>query len=363
MKNVLLSLAAGLLLTLGFASQSQAVTVPGCTAYGVGYPGAYIQKCGTANDIAQAASGVDNALSNAPGQTTTFKVGSSSVTLLTYFSSISTTNKYQGEFYVFENAQQWINWAKVYLPTSIQPSLTISDYYTVSGLTIFSNGYPIYSVVFANVTMNATTTVPNYVPNNTGAHELGHWMDQLFAPGVGESATSGGVSATSAYASELKVDFAQFNKYTACTTTTSPFGVFSNYADSTSRPGYGQPYYICNGNEGNGSALNTDYQSCTGSTANQCVLPIAWKYPFGSPTTGMKGSLRELFAEEYGGGQLLDGMTDADNSPDEVDQYFGTNYQHAFECTRNLIKFVVNNNKLPTSSTKPSTWPSECPTF
>ncbi len=322
-----------------------------CVRWGAGWPANNIMVCPSAGqDLSLTASGAQNALSNAPGQQTVTQLNGTNYSLISYMTTLHTNIPLEGVFYVFNSASDFETWAA--LPANFAghgityPSLADLTGGT-PGFTHVVGGAPQYTVIFKNFYVSAQTLIPNSVPNNTAGHELGHWMDHLFAAKTGQTSANG-ASKSTYFTQELAADWIKFKTFQAC----GSGGSFHYWADNSALPGFGTPGYICNGGAGSGTGLNSPKYS---GLNNQQVIQKAWPYYYADQT--------ELFPEEFGGAASLDAQADTNNSPAEVDPYLGYYNGASFECTRSFISNLVKNNSLPKASSPPPNWPSECPLF
>ncbi len=349
--------ALGLMLGLGLLvpSFASAASIT-CQPYSIGYPDAYLQYCtGVTQTQASAALGI---LGSAPGLNTVTTLNKVQTSLKQYIQNLHSTNSALGMFYVFRNDTDFETWAAdTTNPNSFAskkvgyPDLAQLRAHAVAGdtPTQASTGNPLYTLLFANIDYKGVYTVNNILAT-TSAHELGHWVDALFAATTGQTAVNG-AAASSYFKTELGADWADFGAFPACP------GVFSYHADNTGLlPGALGPYYICsdNTNDGTGNGYNTNYAK---STSNRATLSAAWADVYNSTTN-------ELLAEEYGAGPQLGGASDLSISPLTEDAYLGYNYSSAsFQCTQAFIHYLVNYNAIPKMSSPPQNWPAVCPLF
>lgn len=351
MKRLFLALGMVLGIALGaFQSTPAKAAIAGCTPYGIGWPQAYIQLCTGATQ--NNSSGVVNALSNAPGQSTLTSWNGVKYSLITYMQALNKTNQLLGNFYVFKDAAAFEAWAPGVLGKAKISYPTAAQLLTVTGQTYVLNGGPQYTIVLLNITWPGGETA-NLTVNNTAGHETGHWMDALFASVAGQTSTNGVSYSAYFKTTLLNNDWASFNTLSACPQ--GGGGTFTFHGDQTGLQYGKSTVYICGGSQGAGPGLNA---AAGYSGANKAVLQKAWPYIY---TADTNGTWRELFAEVYGGGSLLDGQPDFENVPNVRDYYLGYQSDIAFQCERAFVNFIVQNAAMPTSKNKPSSWPSACP--
>ncbi|HEY9757209.1 MAG TPA: hypothetical protein V6C97_18725 [Oculatellaceae cyanobacterium] len=351
-----LFLALGLMLGLGLMLPTAASAIT-CQKYGPGWPAAYVQYC--TNVTQNQASEVVTALNNAPGQTTVTKLNGVSTSLVQYMTNLNASNSALGTFYVFNNDQDFETWAgDTTNPNSFKSKgvgyPTLAEIRTAGGVTGDTptvvggtkDGNPLYTIVFLNVDYGGSYA-PNTAIGNAGAHELGHWIDALFAATT-KATASNGVASSSYFQQELTDDWAAFNQFPSCP------GVFTNLADQTGLEPAGKTYYICAGTNGNGSGYNGIYKN---SPSNHGTLSNAWNHIYGSKSN-------ELLAEEYGGGSMLDGQNDTSRTPLTQDAYLGYFFsQTSFQCSRLFLSYLVQHNAVPLKANPPANWPSACTLF
>jgi hypothetical protein len=183
-----------------------------------------------------------------------------------------------------------------------------------------SSNQPIRSSIFEVNT--AGTTNPN-IPNTT-AHEAGHWDDWILA-----NVTPGAVtqSSTTDFIAEVTQDWTTFTNLAACYNSTSQsYGIFSQHQGADG-------VYICNGTNGQGHALNTEYSGL----ANKAVLQKAWPTIFGGTTYA------QLFAESVA---YLSGNNQLSSYPKDYDVFF----ENAFACTGSYNTYLTEFDAPPTAS-------------
>jgi hypothetical protein len=205
------------------------------------------------------------------------------------------------------------------------------------------------------------------------AHEIGHYLDWLFASTAKSTTT---VSNSTYYTTELGLDWTYFNKLTMCG---NP-GVFNSYTDSkgqvTNRVVPPEPddpakgVYICNGTDNDGNPNGSGIALSSAYSANktpQAVLAAAWAYIYnvGSNTKNTTYPNLELFGETFAGGVSLSGQNDNAYNPSEADVYFGQSQFQAseFVCTQAFMSNLFLTNTLPLTTNPPLNWPKQCALF
>ncbi|HEY9755183.1 MAG TPA: hypothetical protein V6C97_08480 [Oculatellaceae cyanobacterium] len=358
-----LFLALGMLLGVAMGAfhaepASAAVTCQNVNS-GTSWPnGPYTQYC-TGTTITDA-DAMFTALNNAPGQTTQTTYAGKTYTLQSWFTAQQKISKYQGVFYLFDTPADFETWAAANLkPAGIAYQTSIpADTYAYSQRQTNGLGPYIYTVIFASNTGLGT----NKIVGTTAGHELGHYVDWLFAGTAGKSGDV--VSDSADYKAELAVDWQYVNAAKSCYTN-NVNGMFTNLADVYGlTPGH-SPYYFCT-NNGSGPQFygvyvnDTNQEALQAKTAWQCIYA---QYGCQNPQTLLWG---ELFAETYGAGSNLDGQEDLSNWPMSADYYLGYNGEIAyngFACTRAFISYLVQHNAVPSKANPPQGWLSVCPLF
>jgi hypothetical protein len=360
MRKLYLAILATLVFAFTHVSGAQAATAT-CTPYngGSGFPGAgYVQYCGdgSANSPTSAQAGyVYSALQGAHGLTTVTKLrGTTSTSLEQWFVSEKASNAKLGTFYLFKDQATFYAWAAVNMVGISHPtagtdpiSASADGFSEPAGTGVYTGQGPyLYTVIFTTLS-NGT---PNLVYVTTTEHEIGHYMDWLFAYTV-TGGTTKDIAQSTQWTQTLNADWKTFIALSPvqknqCTLNGNP-GIFAGFADDNNI-GTAKGY-ICNGNAGTGPALNNAYAG-----NNQQALQKAWTYTFGMENGTQP---QELLSEEYA--QAVNGAYDFANAPWTEWYYF-----QYFPCSVNFISFVVQKNALPTSSNiAGTTYPNTCPLF
>jgi hypothetical protein len=207
------------------------------------------------------------------------------------------------------------------------------------GVTQFDNRErPVFSAIFQ--TNSAGLANPNF-PYTT-ALQVSSALDYLWGyvmNGGIQPPINIKVSDSAAYKLQLNYDWTQFNLATKlpCTSSGSQ-GVFSSWASAASVP----PVYtyICNGTNGNGTALAAGFSGTNGNVLNQ-----AWPGVYtlsGSSNVNPAGVFQQNAAIIYAHRD--------DSTPRSMSIYIEGTGQGtpSFQCSKYLVSYVAGNGKLPT---------------
>jgi hypothetical protein len=360
MRKLFLSAVMMIMAAIALPSMAQAAVSCANVQTG-GFPGGnYTQYCTgtTQSQGEQMFAPVNSTL----GQQTVTTLRGNSYSFASWLTNehVLSTNYTEGVFYLFNTQADFLAWAPSHLgtygvpyPAALANDVDGFTQYPTAG-TNANKGPGLYTVIFATISGK-----PNLVISTTTAHEIGHYMDWLFAHTAGSTDL---VSNSADWQAELTKDWAVLNTagVTPCATA-SGSGVFSYKADDTNIGG--ASYYICNGFQGAGMALNPKYAG-----SNETIIQAAWPYFYkkGSEAGNMAQPWKELFAEEYGGAATLDGQADFANDPSTADWYLGYGGvipQSGFACTRAFTNYLVQQNAIPKAANPPGNWPAGCPLF
>ncbi len=193
-------------------------------------------------------------------------------------------------YFLFEKPQDYIDSASS-LGLVVQP-VGMYDF----GVTYFDNNkIPVYSAVFK--TNFANRTFPGAIRNGT-ATQAARALDYLqgyiknggIQPTVNFRMSDTGAGFRSMFEQNLEVDFAAINNLLPCKNpTTSAFGLFSNYSDKDG-------VFICNGINGNGTALIPMYSALS---SNRARLNKAWPHIYPLAPSGVGTAPLDYYAGFY----------------------------------------------------------------
>jgi hypothetical protein len=240
-------------------------------------------------------------------------------------------------YFLFEKPQDYIDSAAS-LGLVVQP-VGMYDF----GVTYFDNNkIPVYSAVFK--TNFANRTFPGAIRNGT-ATQAARALDYLqgyiknggIQPAINFRMSDTGAGFRSMFEQNLEVDFAAINNLLPCKNqTTSANGLFSNYSDKDG-------VFICNGINGNGTALIPMYSALS---SNRARLNKAWPhiYPLapGGVGTAPLDYYAGFYAELYAAKVVSPVGVDTVTTGQTQDAYFNK----GFECAIWFAKTIPAQGKL-----------------
>ena len=265
-------------------------------------------------------------------------------------------------FFLFANPQDYIDSAASLGLTLVPftPALDDDDY-AFSVVQFDANKVPVYVAVFKTNKVGRTFT--NAIRNGTatgaarGADYLqGFIKNGGIQPPVNYRLSDTGAGFRAMFEKMLDRDYVAINALTACKNpTTMALGLFSGYSDKGG-------VYICNGTQGNGTALSATYTGLN----NRAVLNKAWKHiypalPAGGPGTAAANYYAGFYAEIYAA-RAVNGAADNTGAGQTQDTYFSGNVN--FACSRWFVQNIPNqgfldNTALPAAcSAAPSVDPT-----
>jgi len=253
-------------------------------------------------------------------------------------------------FFLFENPQDYIDSA-----ATLGLSPVAVDNYAFSVVKFDANNVPVYAAVFKRNKGGRTFT--NAIRNGTataaaraGDYLQGYVKNGGILPPVNYRLSDTGAGFRSMFEQNLEVDFAAINNPAVLpckNPTTMANGLFSGYSDKDG-------IFICNGINGNGTALIPAYAGLN----NRQALNKAWPHIFplapGAIGTAPVDYYAGFFAELYAA-KVVSGAVDTTTVGQTQDAYFNK----GFECTIWFAQNIPNqgfldNNTMPVGCVDPT---------
>jgi len=262
-------------------------------------------------------------------------------------------------FFLFTNPQDYIDSAASLGLTLVPftPALDADDY-TFSVVHFDANKVPVYVAVFK--TNKVGRTFSNAIRNGTatGAAKAADYLHGYIKnggilPPVNYRLSDTGAGFRSMFEKLLEKDYATINALLPCKDPVSlARGFFSQFSDKDG-------VFICNGTNGDGTALSSTYAGLS----NRQALNKAWPhiYPLAPGGIGVApaGYYAGFFAELYAA--RVASSSDTVTTGQTQDAYFGK----GFECTAWFAQTTPNQGLLTNANIPPSctTAPSADPTL
>lgn len=260
-------------------------------------------------------------------------------------------------FFLFTNPQDYIDSAASLglTPVPFTPALDADDY-AFSVVHFDSNKVPVYVAVFKTNKVGRTFT--NAIRNGTatgaarGADYLqGFIKNGGILPPVNYRLSDTGAGFRAMFERNLEVDFAAINNpaLLPCKDpVTSAAGLFTGYSDKDG-------IFICNGVNGNGTALIPAYSGLN----NRAALNKAWPHIYpaapGGIGTAPVNYYAGFFAELYAA-KVANGAVDTVTTGQTQDAYFNKGFACTIWFARNMPNqgFLANTN-MPIGCVDPTT--------